>query len=102
MFTCWFLAGISGTAEKLDSARTDYHGLANTVVLGFTELPERALQETQAEATRPLVIQCQKSQNVTSAAFYWSACHAVQPRFKGSGTRLHFSVGALARRCGCP
>lgn len=63
LFTCWVLAGISGTAEKLDSARTDYHGLANTVVLGFTELlhgrsglPERALQETQAEATRPLVI----------------------------------------------
>ena len=56
LFTCWVLAGISGTAEKLDSARTDYYGLANTVVLGFTELPERALQETQAEATRPLVI----------------------------------------------
>lgn len=56
MFTCWVLAGISGTAEKLDSARTDYYGLANTVVLGFTELPERALQETEAEATRPLVI----------------------------------------------
>lgn len=63
LFTCWVPAGISGTAEKLDSARADYHGLANTAVLGSSELlrgrsglPERGLQETQAEATRLLVI----------------------------------------------
>lgn len=63
LFTYWVLAGISGAAEKLDSARADCHGLANTAVLGSSELlcgrsalPERGLQETQADATRLLVI----------------------------------------------
>ena len=38
LFMYRILAGISGTAEKLDSARADYHGLANTAVLGSSEL----------------------------------------------------------------